>query len=164
MEYMFTDVAIYRTGGMFGVARTDCKTLVIKTGQLYAQYNDAIRVEYLEPRKRTIKAFVLTYKPWLRVMSLKDAVRPDGAMVAAGDGSSIARYLSCDPRYATDFEDKIEGLQVLYSVGAGDREGEFLERNKAHDRDCDYCRSILAMTGVKNCPIHSLKDEDVPGV
>lgn len=156
-EYTFSDVAVYRTGEMFGVARTDCRTLVIRTGQKYAQYNDAIRIEYLERGKRNMRSFMLTYRPWLRVMSLKDAVRPDGALVASGDGSRATRYLSCDPRYATDFEDKIEGLPILYSVGAGDREGEFLARNKAHDRDCDYCRSILAMTGVEHCPIHGVK-------
>lgn len=26
---------------------------------------------------------------------------------------------------------------------------------------CDYCRSIEAMTGLRNCPIHSATDEDV---
>lgn len=54
----FFDVALYR-GGMFGISRTNCKTMTIKTGQKYAQYSGAVRVEYLEKGKRKPHALML---------------------------------------------------------------------------------------------------------
>ncbi len=134
-ELTFTNVAIYRSGAMFGVNRTDCKEVKVTLGVKYAQYNDAVRVEYLEKGKRTKRAFVLSYSPWLRICALKDAVTPASAMDSNGDGSSTSRYTSCDPRYETDFEDSTLETPWLVSIGAGAREGAHLERClKAHPK------------------------------
>lgn len=135
--FTFENVTIYRSSAMFGVARQDCRTVTIKTGQKYAQYTDAVRVEYLEKGKRTPRAFMLDYKPWLRVVETRHAIKPDAAMVPQGDGSSVSRYTSHDPRWETDFEEKLEasGVRLLCSIGIGDREGDHLDRCRAIDPD-----------------------------
>lgn len=119
----FENVTIYRTG-MFGVGALACKTVKVTTGVKYAQYENAIRVEYLEKGKRTRRAFILDYKPWLRVVDSKVAIAPDEAIVKQENGSSVSRYTSFDPRYMTDFEDGLvaKGVPVLLSIGEGDRE------------------------------------------
>lgn len=124
---IYANVAMYRSG-MFGIARTDCKTVEVTTGVKYAQYNNAIRVKYLEKGKRITRGFILDYDPWLRLIALADAVpEPDG-MVRNGNGSLISRYASHDPRYTTDFEDSIAGVPVALVIGAGAREGAHLEQ------------------------------------
>ena len=119
----FQGVVLY-VSGMFGVNATACKTLKITTGVKYAQYTDAIRVEYLEKGKRNGRRMILDYKPWLRVVDAKHAINPQNPLVENGDGSKISRYASFDPRYTTDFEDGLtaKGVPVLLAIGEGDRE------------------------------------------
>lgn len=131
--FTFDHCTMYRTGEMsFGVHRTDCRKVIVTTGQKYAQYKDAIRVEYIAKGTRKARYFLMTYKPWIRIIATGDAIEPDVPMVDQGNGSSVSRYTSCDPRWETDFEDKLEasGVRLLCSIGAGDREGEHVERCK----------------------------------
>lgn len=102
-KYAFRNVALYRAG-MFGISRINCKTLEISTGLKYAQYEDAIRVVYLEKGKRKPVAFILLYAPWLRVLAMDKAVDPPDLFIREGD-VQITKYSSFDPRWETDFED-----------------------------------------------------------
>lgn len=127
----FEDVTLY-LAGMFGVGRTDCRTLKITTGVEYAQYDDAIRVEYLEKGKRKGRRLILDYKPWLRVVNRATAINPANPLVANADGSRVSRYTSFDPRYITDFEDLLanSGTPVILAIGEGERE----KCARCHDR------------------------------
>ena len=143
MEEMkeFSNVVLYLKGG-FGVSTTACKVLKITTGVKYAQYDNATRVEYVEKGKRKPVGCMLTYDPWARVMAEKDAVNPEDPLVKDGQFSR-SRYGSFDPRYTTDFEDRIVGVPTLYSVGEGKR------------ANCERCAGRVATTeegGMKVCP------------
>lgn len=118
----FNNAALFRAG-MFGIHRIDCKTITVTTGVKYAQYNDAIKVEYLEKGKRKTCAFIMDYAPWARVVPSSAPLRPEDPFVDHEDGSRRGRYSACDPRWQTDFEDRIEmlGTPVLWSVGKGKR-------------------------------------------
>lgn len=118
----FENVTLYRRGSMFGINRTDCRMLTITTGQKYAQYDNAIRIQYVEKGKRSARTFMLDYDPWLRVVSVSDAIKPADAMVQIGGGSRHLRYASCDPRWTTDFEDQLAGVPILLAIGEGKRE------------------------------------------
>lgn len=51
----FQNVTMYRAGEMIGgIHATVCKSIEITFGVKYAQYNDAVKVVYLEKRKRTM--------------------------------------------------------------------------------------------------------------
>jgi hypothetical protein len=139
----FENVTLY-TSGMFGISATACKTLKVTTGVRYAQYNDAIRVEYFEPRKRNGRRLILDYKPWLRVVDTANAIRPADPLIHTGSGAKVSRYSSFDPRYVTDFEDALIGVPVLLAIGAGDRE------------KCMRCTTRVAVThegGSHVCPV-----------
>lgn len=120
LTHYFTDVTLYRAG-WFGVGATKCKTLKVTTGVHYAQYTDAIELIYLEKGKRLARRCILDCKPWFRVVDNKSAISvPDPLEECAG--GKVSRYTSFDPRYITDFEDKLVGVPVLMAVGEGDRE------------------------------------------
>lgn len=118
----FNNAALFRSG-MFGIHRTDCKTITIMTGVQFAQYTDAIRVVYLEKGKRKTRAFVMDYAPWARITGSAAAIQPDDPFVDNGTGGREGRYSSCDPRWQTDFEDKLgnSSVPVLWAVGNGKR-------------------------------------------
>lgn len=122
-EQTFENVTLYLRG-MFGVGATACRKLKITTGVQYAQYSNAIRLEYVEKGKRTGRRCILDYKPWLRVVDSKQAVSPADPLVSNEDGSKVSRYTSFDPRYCTDFEDllAVGDVPILLAIGAGDRE------------------------------------------
>jgi hypothetical protein len=141
----FQNVTLY-ISGMFGINATACKSLKITTGVHYAQYTDAIRVEYFERGKRNGRRLMLDYKPWLRVVETKDAINPADALVDNGDGSKMSRYASFDPRYVTDFEDGLiaKAVPVILAIGEGDRE------------KCMRCTTRVATThegGSHVCPV-----------
>ena len=119
----FTDVAIYRIG-MFGVHRTDCKTLALQTGQKYAQYNNAVKYQFQEKGKRKAAACVLADRsPWMRVVKLAKAPQPANPMEAIGGGATRSKYTSYDMRYITEFEDLLaaSGAEVVWGIGEGHR-------------------------------------------
>lgn len=144
----FQNVTLYLCG-MFGVQSTTCKTLKITTGVKHAQYDNAIRVEYVEKGKRNGRRMVLDYKPWLRVLNPKDAIKPADPLVANGDGSKVSRYTSFDPRYQTDFEDQLVSVPVLLSIGEGEREkcmrciSKIATTNEGGSHVCGMCASAI---------------------
>jgi hypothetical protein len=103
--------------------RTDCRTLTIETGVKYAQYNNAIKVTYLESGKRKPRYFILDYMPFLVVVNRADAIQPDG-MYGPGVGSgdvvvSTSRHPSHDPGWIKGFMAKLKTANVtpVYQVG-----------------------------------------------
>jgi hypothetical protein len=78
--------------GMFGVSSINCKWLHVTTGVKYAQYDNAIRVEYIEPRKRNGRRLMLDYKPWLRISALASEAAKIGILTMRNRRSSDACY------------------------------------------------------------------------
>lgn len=130
----FDNITMYRDG-MIGLARIDCRSMTVTTGVKFAQYNDAVRVEYVEKGKRKGHSFMLGHGKWLRVVDTANAIDTQALVkMPSVPGSGVecrqSRYASCDPRWETDFEDELArlGISVLYSIGAGEREGELVEQ------------------------------------
>lgn len=150
----FSNVTLYLSG-MFGIGSTTCKTLRITTGVKYAQYDNAIRVEYWEPRKRNGRRLILDYKPWLRVVDTTRAINPADPLVSNGDGSKVSRYTSFDPRYVTDFEDLLASTKtpVLLGVGEGEREKcmrcteRIATTHEGGSRVCGVCAAAIRHEG-----------------
>jgi hypothetical protein len=135
-ETTLTNVTIYTSGEMMGgIHRVDCRDIKIITGVRYAQYPDATRIEFLPKGKRLRLMIHLHPGSWCRIVDTKLAIEPDPWLVPAGDGNRHSRYLSCDPRYKTDFEDQLvaAGTPAVFSYGAGEREGELAERYRNMD-------------------------------
>ncbi len=94
---------------MGNVIRRDVRSVTITTGQQYAQYNNAIKVEYVEKRARKSRGFYLTYKPFLVVLVARDAIEPDFMVEldTPGERSGVtlskSRYSSFDSRWESDF-------------------------------------------------------------
>lgn len=108
----FTNVSIYRDA-MFGVSRVDCRTLTVLTNQKYAQYNDAVRGQYVERGKRKPVSFVLGgCERWLVVLPTVEAIDPDTSLMLDGSGNCVSRYSSCDSRWRSDFEAKLAACGV----------------------------------------------------
>ena len=120
----FSNVTIYRRGYMFGITRTDCRDLTITTGVRYAQYDDATKLEWIERGKRKRVGCILDgHKPWLRVVNTAEAIEPQSPLEDVGGGTQRSRYLSCDPRWVTDFEDQLAtaGVVAVFAIGQGER-------------------------------------------
>ncbi len=114
----FANVTMYTQGG-FGITRTDVKEVTIEEGVKYAQYTNAVRAIWKEPRQRTARSMVLTYEPFLIVLNRADAFDPDDSLVPGiRAGTQISRYGSCDPRWTSDFMAQMEsrGITPLYSA------------------------------------------------
>jgi hypothetical protein len=122
----FNDCALYMASDMMGnVIRRDVRSVTITTGQHYAQYDNAIKVEYVEKRARKSRGFYLTYKPFLVLLSARDAIDPD-FMVELDTHSerngvtlSKSRYSSFDSRWESDFTATLaaKNIRPLFQVG-----------------------------------------------
>lgn len=108
----FENVTLYINGMMFGVSRIDCRTLEIREGYKYAQYNNAVHIQFVEKGKRKPRAIVITSLPFAVIVATKNAIQPAHWMDKNEDGSSVSRYASCDPRYETDFLAKLQAANV----------------------------------------------------
>jgi hypothetical protein len=137
---------------MFGVRQITCRTLEVKTGQKYAQYDNAIRIKFVQAGQRTPRGIVLDYDPWLRIVASGPmAPKPEDPLDTRGDGSKVSRYCSHDPRYVTDFEDKLvaSGVPVLMAIGAGRREkcmrcvDRIAETDEGGSHVCGICASAI---------------------
>lgn len=101
---------IYYKGG-YGMAKIECRELLIETGP-YAQYEQAVFVTFIPKGSRKPRAFVQTYQPSLVALVGHGHLDPDDPMLPlreVGDGVSVSRgrYLSCDPRWNSDFDAKL---------------------------------------------------------
>lgn len=123
-----TDVAqyagkctVYFNGGM-GIKMIRCTRVVVQSGP-YAQYNRAVFVQYRETRKRYDRVRVETSHPSVLIVEGHDAPSPDDPFVPVPTASlesgsddvdekfsfetvsiSRSRYMSCDPRWQSDFD------------------------------------------------------------
>lgn len=100
-------VTVYTRSPM-GIVKTEGKNLEIKV-RPYAQYKAAVEVRFIPKGKRKVQGFVQTYEPSVLVLEGWDHPEPDGMIdpasvrVEGGVRTSMSRYLSCDPRWESDF-------------------------------------------------------------
>jgi len=122
----FESCSLYVSSEFMGnIVRRDCRAATITVGVEYAQYNNAIKVEYTPKGARKRQGFYLTYKPFLVVLSAKDAIDPDSMLGGASSGGSpgvtvaMGRYASFDQRWKSDFVAALaaKNIQPLYQVG-----------------------------------------------
>lgn len=114
----FSNVTIYLKSGFGSINRIDVREVTIEQGVKYAQYTDAIKLTYLEPRKRNLRGSYLTYKPFLIVVRREDAFDPQSALgepeLGSTPGISVrsSRYSSFDDRWVSDFRAELAAKNV----------------------------------------------------
>jgi len=98
------------TKGMFGIRVTEAWLLDHGTRK-WAQYDRAPFVNFIPKGKRKAVTFLEGYNPYIVILAghnldLQKAV-DDQFVTSAGSTPGVtitsSRYLSCDPRYSTDF-------------------------------------------------------------
>ena len=112
---------LYRRGEFLGAIHKIEVRAISVTREKYAQYESAVRVEYIEPRQRHARTFVDSHKPSVLVLDGWGHPDPDSAFgaeeqTAPGVTLSRSRYLSCDPRWQSDFDAKINAYLAEKSV------------------------------------------------
>jgi hypothetical protein len=117
-----TNVTIYRQG-MFGVIRTDCKTVEIATGQAHAQYKDAIKVIYLQKGKRLERGFALTNtSDTCIIVDTKEAIDPRNPLTEPDEhGCSRSRYSGFSKAYWSELEEDLanKGITIIFDYAKG---------------------------------------------
>lgn len=121
--------------GMMGVHRVEANLAVLERGP-YAQYRNALHLRFLEKRKRHQRVAEFGYKPYILILEGWGHPEQDDPMVEIpGDaGSKVvvsrSRYLSCGPRYQSEFDAKIDAYIAARKprVLADERTAESEER------------------------------------
>jgi hypothetical protein len=104
----FESVTIYTDGDFWGnIHRIDATKARIWVGP-YAQYQNAVFVEFVRVGKRKQESFVRTGDPYVVVVPSEAAIEPDGLYVETSDGVSPTRYSTADPRWREDFDKKLQ--------------------------------------------------------
>jgi hypothetical protein len=121
----YRNCTFYRSSDFIGnIIRQDCRDLTVSTEQQYAQYKDAVKVEYTPKGARKQRGFWLTYKPFLVVLDTKDAIDLAAILGDPEPGGSpdvsvqVSQYSSFDDRWETDFLDALESrnIQPLFQL------------------------------------------------
>jgi hypothetical protein len=117
-----TNVTIYRQG-MFGIIRTDCKTVQIATGQAHAQYKDAIKVIYLQKGKRLERGFALTNtSDTCIIVDTREAVDVRDPLTEPDEhGCSRSRHSGFSKAYWSELEQDLKAKQttILFDYTQG---------------------------------------------
>lgn len=96
-------VTIYRRG-MLGYQKTEARGFTFALGVPYAQYSNAIRFRYIEPRKRNWREGHQTYAPSIVVLKGWGHFDPADAFDDLGGGCSRSRHSSCAPEWQEEFD------------------------------------------------------------
>ena len=112
----FSNVTMYVIGG-FGAQRTTCKELEIESPVKYAQYNDAIKLTYLEPRKRRSMGQILSgSSKYIVVVPTSCAIDPADPLSAPEQGEGYttqrSRHTSFHPAYEAEFNQLLAEKKV----------------------------------------------------
>lgn len=102
---------LYFKGGL-GMVAVHCNRVEVKQGS-YAQYAAALFVQFREKGKRKDRVLTQTSFPSVLIVEGHDAPEPDDGRVALessqpGVSVSRSRYMSCDPRWQSDFDAMID--------------------------------------------------------
>lgn len=102
-----SNVTLY-LGTEMAVRRIDCRSLDITRPFQYAQYDNAVNLTFIPKGKRSPCERFLSPKSFFYVLPTPLAIEPAGMFGPAtttADGVQMAqsRYISCDPRWVSDF-------------------------------------------------------------
>jgi hypothetical protein len=87
--------------GAFGYKRVEAREFVIELVK-YAQYPSAVQCRFKRGRERNWREFVCDREPSLIVLAGWDHPEPASPFKAVAGGEQT-RYLSCDPKWSTEF-------------------------------------------------------------
>ena len=112
----YTNVTLYAPTGVMSsnLVKIECRTLRVEVGP-YAQYAAAVRFTYVPKGSRKEREHVETYRPCAVILAGHGHMDPDGLFDEStrkteGNISTVrSRYLSCDPRWQSDFDAKLAG-------------------------------------------------------
>lgn len=122
-EIVFHNCTVYFKSDFLGcINRRDVKMVTIEEGCKYAQYDNATKVTWLEPRKRNARATMLTSYPFVVVLRREEAIDPPSIFsepkesTTGGVSIQECTYASFDDRWVTDFQALMaeKGVTPLY--------------------------------------------------
>lgn len=138
LQFGFENVTLYLQTD-FSPRRIDTRSLTIRTGVQYAQYEHAVEIFWIQGRRRTPCSAVLTSNPFLIVVARDQAIhspetmaplpRSLGLQTTPGVESTMSRYSSFDPRWRTDFLAALGNRPTLVRIV-----GQLPEPNDLADR------------------------------
>ena len=128
----YTNVTLYAPMGMSSnIVKIECRTLRVEICP-HAQYASAVCFYFVPKGKRTERFHIETYRPCAVILAGHGHMDPDGLFDEStrkteGNISTVrSRYLSCDPRWQSDFDAKLAGY-----VAEG--EGRIVADFRGHD-------------------------------
>lgn len=112
----YTNVTLYAPTGVMSsnLVKIECRTLRVEVGP-YAQYAAAVRFTYVPKGSRKEREHIETSRPCAVILEGHGHMDPDSLFDEStrkteGDISTVrSRYLSCDPRWQSDFDAKLAG-------------------------------------------------------
>ena len=114
----FTNATLYLPSEFMGnILRIDCREVKVTTCVRYAQYTDAIHIEYLQERKRIRYERTIGYRPFIVVLDTSKAIEPDGMYGSpttspSGLGCRQSKYSSFDAGWKADFMTKLANAEI----------------------------------------------------
>lgn len=110
----YTNVTLYAPMGVMSsnIVKIECRTLRVEV-RPHAQYATAVHIYFVPKGKRTEREHVETSRPRAVILEGFNHMNPDGffdesTRKTEGDISTVrSRYLSCDPRWQSDFDAKL---------------------------------------------------------
>ena len=120
IEMKQAPVTLYYRGGLGSIVKVEARSFG-HTLRRYAQYPSAIAYRYVPKGKRAPRSGGQDYAPSLLVLEGHGHPDPDDAYLPAVKGSDGAtsargRYTSCDPRWQSDFDAKIDAYLASSGV------------------------------------------------
>jgi hypothetical protein len=108
----FKDVTIYTPGNIIypNIIRIDATKAKIRVGP-YADQKESVYVEYTERGKRKTQTLVSS-DPYVVVVPTTHAIQPDDLYLPPVAGVSSTRYGVTDPRWRTDFDERLRSAKV----------------------------------------------------
>ena len=110
MSEVINKATIYRKSDFIGIVKSEVKNLKILRGP-YAQYADAIFLEFVPAGKRKAVRIVGSYAPYFLILNGHGHPEPGSAMELVSSDAFVtvqkSKYLSFDPRYTSDFDAEI---------------------------------------------------------
>ena len=110
--HKFENVTVYTTGNVLYpcIVRIDARQASLRIAP-YAQHERSVYSHYLPKRARLRRILVVPHS-YVIVVPTKHAIDPDEVFLPAVGNTSETRYKITDPRWRTDFDEKLSRAKV----------------------------------------------------